>query len=169
MILDRLGKLQSGDTALAAGAVDSTNVIQVAALDYVHLTDVWWVVDTVVAPTVAGTTSTFKFDLVLSAESTLDTNVEVLSRTVTSTASACLVANGPHIIAVNVGKMLKDLLGSSGSTYYFIGMIITLADGNGNADLQATASLSPTEPSTAYSAQVVDSNVGVPAAASAGS
>jgi hypothetical protein len=168
MILDRLGKLQSGATALAAGAVDSDNVIQTAALDFASLTDLWWVVKTAVAPTVAGTTSTFKFDLVLSQEATLDTNVEVLSRTVTSTASKCLVANR-NIININVGKMLKDLLETDGSSYPYIGMIITLVDGNGNADLQVEAALSPSEPRTDDHAQVVTSNVGVPAKCSAGS
>ena len=168
MIKDRLGQLQIGTTALAAGAVDSDYTITVAAADYAHPTDLWWVVTTTVAPTTAGTTSTFKFDLVLATELALTTKVEILSRTVTSTASACLEL-GKNIIACNIGKMLKDLLEDAGSDYCYIGMILTLADGNGNADLQVAASLSNSEPNTVYAAQVTDSNVTIPAKVSAGS
>jgi len=168
MILDRLGKMEAGALALVAGAVDSTNVIQVAALDFAHPTDLWWVVDTHTAAG-GGTSSTYQFQLILSQESTLDTNIQILSRTVTGAASACIATAGKHIIACNVGKMIKDLMGEAGSDYAYIGMIITLADGNGTATLKVNGALSNSEPQTEYAAQVVDSNVSVPAAASAGS
>ena len=164
MLLDRLGKLAAGQD-LTAGAADSTNVIEVAALDYAHPVDLWWVVDTEIIATGDGA-DTFAFQLVLSQESTLDTNVEILSRTVTGYASACLATAGRHIVAINIGKMLKDVLAAAGSDYEFIGMISTVSTG---ATLSINASLSNSEPQTEYQAQVVDSNVGIPAAASAGS
>lgn len=165
MRLDRLGKLSTAQDLTSDSTTDSENVIEVQALDYGHPTDVWWVVDCETVAT-GESDDTFQFQLMLSKESTLDTNVEVLSRTVTGYASACLATAGKHIIAVKVGKMLKDLLSTDGSDYEFIGMISTISAG---ATVSINASLSNSEPGTEYQTQVVDSNVTVPDHASAGS
>lgn len=151
------GKL-STEQDLTAGSADSENVIQVSAIDYAHLTDLWWVVDTETIATGDGS-DTFKFQLVLSQESTLDTNVEILSRTVTGYASACLATAGKHIVCVNLGKMLKDILGTGGSDYPYIGMISTISAGS---TLSINAVLTNIEPHSEYHAQVVTSNVTIP-------
>lgn len=157
MILPKLGILSTAQD-LTAGATDSENVILLAATDYAHITDVWWVVDT---ETIAGgdTSDTYQFQLLLSQEEGLDTNKEVLSRTVTSNADTCLATAGRHIVAVNIGKMLKDMLGTSGSDYPYIGMISTVSTG-GTVSINAT--LSTTEPQTEFQAQIVTSNVSTP-------
>lgn len=157
MILAFLGKLATAQD-LTAGATDSENVMQVSANDFVHPTDVWLTIDTETIATGDGS-DTYKFQLVLSQEATLDTNKEVCSVTVTGYADKRLATAGRHIVALNVGKMLKDILDSDGSDYPYIGLISTISDG---ATISINAALSTSEPPTEYHRQVVDSNVTVP-------
>ena len=165
MILAQKGKLCIAQTIASAQTDDSDNVIQYEALDYAAMTDLWWVVDTNVVATGDGS-DTYKVTLVLSQESTLDTNKEVLSRTVTDFEDKSIVTAGRHIVAVNVGKMLKEMLELDGSDYPFVGMIIAVSSGGA---ITIDASLSPTEPHTIHHKLQTVSPIGVPTIASAGS
>ena len=162
MILASLGKFAVAQ-ALTAGATDMTNVIEVAALDYTKFSDLWWVVDTAV---VAGGAGAITFDLVVSKENTLDTNVKVLTVIAASIADIRVATIGRHIASVNIGKMLVNILDTDDSDYEFIGMIGTLG---GSATISIDAVLSPTEPPTEPHRMVVVSNVTVPEVASVGS
>lgn len=164
MILDKLGVLSRAQS-ISATAADTTNVIQLSAVDYANLTDVWLVVDTAVVAT-GDAADTYTFQLVASQESTLDTNIEILSRTITGYASAELATAGNRFLSVNVGKMIKDVLGASGSDYVYIGGITTVSAGGA---WSINASISPFEPPTDSHRQVVTSNVGIPTRVSAGS
>lgn len=164
MILATLGKLAVAQD-LTVGSIDSTNVIQLPAIDYVGLTDVWWVVDCETIATGDGS-DTFDFILYMSQESTLDTNIEVCSVGFTGYADKRIATAGRHIVALNVGKMLKDMLDTDGSSYPFIGMISTISAG---ATVSINAALSPTEPPTESHRMTTVSPVTVPAIASAGS
>lgn len=160
MILPHLGKLAAAQD-LTAGATDSTNVIEFAAIDWGEYTDLWWTVDTETIAT-GDAADTFAFQLLLSQESTLDTNIEVLSRTVTGYQAYSVGTAGNHIVCCNVGKMFNEILGTGLSDYEFIGMISTVSAG---ATISINAALSGTEPPTISHAQSVVSNVGVPTVA----
>lgn len=162
MILASLGKLAAAQ-ALTAGTTDSTNVIQMAAADWAGITDVWLVIDTVVA---AGGSGALTFDLVLSTEEALTTTVSVIRVHCASEADLRVATAGRHICAVNVGKMLKEIMETTGDTYYFVGLISTLS---GSATITLDAALSPSEPQTLHHKMVTESGVTVPAIASAGS
>ena len=162
MILAALGKLSVAQD-LTAGATDSTNVIQLPAEDYVGFSDLWWVVDTETAPGGAGS---LKFALVVATAANLTTNIEVCSVTLAAITDVRAATIGRHIVALDVGKMLVNMLDTDGSSYPFIGMICTLG---GSATISINASLSPTEPRTEPHRMVVTSPVGVPDIASAGS
>lgn len=162
MILTKLGKLSTAQDFTSGQTKDSENVIQVEALDWGALTDVWWVVDTETIATGDGS-DTFQFQLVLSAESTLDTNVEIASRTVTGYAAWSLAVAGRRILALDIGTMLNDILGTGLSTYPFLGMITAVSSG---ATLSINAALSPYKPQTIPHSQAINSNVGVPGLAS---
>jgi hypothetical protein len=161
MILSAPGKL-STEQDLTAGATDSENVIQMSAIDWAAYTDLWWVVDCETIAT-GDAADTFAFQLVLSQEATLDTNVEVLSRTVTGYQAHSLATAGNHIIDINVGKMLNEILGTGLSDYPYLGMISTVSTGG---TVSINAAMSPSEPHTISHAQAVVSNVGVPTLAS---
>lgn len=162
MIIASLGKLSVAQD-LTDSDQDSTNVIQLPATDYAALTDVWWVVDT---ETVQVTDDTIKFALVLAQEDTLDNTVEVCSVLIAGTADKRTATVGRHIVAINVGKMLKEMLETSGSDYPFIGMLNDLAT---SVTISINAVLSPTEPHTVHHKMATVSNVTTPAIASAGS
>jgi len=161
MILASKGKLSVAQTITAADEI-SENVIQMIAADYAGLTDLWWVVDTNVIATGDGA-DTFKFALVISTSDALTTNQEVCSVNITGYADLRLATAGRHIAALNVGKMLKEIMETSGDTYYFVGMENTLSDGS---TISIDASLSPTEPQTLHHKMVTVSNVALPLAAS---
>ena len=164
MIIAALGNLSVGQ-ALTAADEDSTNVIQLPASNYVGFSDLWWVVDTYVIAA-GDAADTFKFALVMSQESTLDTNKEIASVNITSIADKRLAGLGRHIVALNVGKMIVNMLDDDASGYPYIGQLNTLSAG---ATISINSSLSPTEPPTEPHKMVTVSNVGVPAIASAGS
>jgi hypothetical protein len=157
MVIPKLGKLSTAQD-LTAGATDSENVIQLPTTDYVHITDVWWVVDTETIATGDGS-DTFQFQLVLAQEAALNNVKEVVSRTITGYADKALATAGRHIIAINVGKMLKDMLDTDGSDYEFIGMISTISAG---ATVSINAVLSHTEPQDESHRMTTVSNVGLP-------
>jgi hypothetical protein len=165
MILAGLGKLGIAQAFSSSGA-DSTNVIDLGATANIGLTDAWLVIDTEVVAA-GNATATYKFALVLSLETTLDTNLEVVAVTITGYADARLATAGKHILAINVGKMIKQL---ASATYRYLGVICTLGAGSGTAPtVSANIALSPTEPPYIQDTQVVVSPVDVPAVASAGS
>ena len=165
MILAKPGVLGKALVCPSATSTDSTNVIQMAATDWAAYTDLWWVVDTVAIATGDGS-DTYQFQLLLSAEATLDTNVEVLSRTVTGYQAWSLGTAGNHIICCNIGKMLNEVIGTGLSDKPYVGVIAIVSSGGA---VTVDISLSPHEPPTTPHAQIVDSNVGIPAMASAGS
>lgn len=158
MIIPFLGKLSVAQTIASAQTDDSQNVMQVAAVDYANLTDAWLVIDTNVIATGDGSDE-YKFQLVLAKEAALNNIKEVISRTVIDVADKSIATAGRHILAVNIGKMLKDMLDDDGSDYPFIGLIITISSG---AQIVIDAVLSTTEPQTEMHRQVVTSNVSVP-------
>lgn len=162
MIIAKLGRLSTVQ-ALTAGSTDSSNVIEIAAIDFSSFSDLWWVVDTNV---VAGGAGTLLFDLVVAQEDTLDNVVSVYRAYMAAVTDVRVATAGRHIAAMNIGKTLTNILDTDGSDYEFIGMISTLG---GSATISIDASLSPTPPHTEHHKQVVTSPVTVPGAASAGS
>ncbi len=164
MILAALGKLSVAQ-AITAADEDSTNVIQIPAADYVAFSDLWWVVDTAVIAAGDGS-DTFDFSLVMSQEAALTTNKVVCSVSITGIADLRLATIGRHIIAINVGKQMVNMLDTDASDYPFIGQINVLSAG---ATVSINAALSPTEPRTEPHRMVVTSDVGTPDVASADS
>lgn len=162
MILDAKGKLCIAQTIASAQTDDSDNVIQYAALDYVAMTDMWWVVDVNVVAT-GNSGDEYTFQLVMAKEAGLSNIKEVMSRKVIDFEDPSIATAGRHIIAVNLGKMLKDMLDEDGSDYPFIGMIIDVTDGG---EIVIDASLSPTEPHTVHHKMAYTTNVTIPAVAS---
>ncbi len=162
MILATLGKLSVAQ-ALTNGTTDSTNVIQLPASDFIAFADAWLVITTVV---IAGGSGTLTFDLVMSTASTLDTNVTVIRSYLAAITDIRAATIGRHIAALNLGKMLVQMLNESGSTYPFVGLVCTLSS---SATITIDAAISPTEPWTEYNRMITESPVTVPAIASAGS
>jgi hypothetical protein len=162
MIIPSLGKLCVAQAITDADEI-SENVIQLPATDYAHITDVWWVVDTNVAAATAGT---LKFELVLAQEAALTNVVQVACVEIAAITDLRVATAGRHIVAMNVGKMLKDMLDTDGSDYPFIGMKNTLST---SVTITINAVLSPTEPQTEMHRMGTVSNVTIPAVASAGS
>ena len=159
MILPFLGKLSTAQDFTSAQTKDSENVMEITALDWGMITDVWWVVDTETIATAGDGSSTYAFQLVLSQEAALTTNVEVLSRTVTGYTAYSVAGAGRHIVCCNVGKMLNEILGTGLSDYPFLGMITAVSSG---ATLSINAAISTVEPDTISHGQAVVSPVGVP-------
>ncbi len=160
MIIASLGKLCVAQ-ALTATTQISDNVIQLPTIDYAALTDVWLVIDTVV---VAGGSGTLLFDLVMDTQVALDGTQVSVNRTYLAAETDLRVTTlGRHICAVNVGKMLKEMLETSGSDYPFIGLVMILSS---SATVTVDASLSPTEPHTIHHKMQTESNVGIPTIAS---
>jgi hypothetical protein len=162
MILAQKGKLSVAQAITDADEI-SENVIQYAAEDYAAMTDLWWVVDTNI---VAATVGTLKFALVMATAAGLGSSVEVCSVLIAAITDKRVAMAGRHIVAINVGKMLKEMLEEDGSDYAFIGMKNDLGTG---VTITINASLSPTEPPTIHHRMTIVSPVGVPAIASAGS
>ena len=161
MIIASLGKLSAAQ--VLTGSEISENVIQLSAIDYVGMTDVWWVIDTVIAATVAGT---MKFELVMATSAGLGTAIQVCCIDIAAITDLRTANIGRHIIAINIGKQLKDMLHASGSDYPFIGMKNTCA---GSTTISINAALSFTEPPTDDKRMSTVSNVDVPDVASPGS
>lgn len=165
MIIASLGKLSVAQD-ITASDEDSTNVIQIAAVDYAAFSDLWWVVDTYTAAAGDGS-DTFEFQLVMAqTETPLATFKTVAKVDITGIADLRLATPGRHIVALNVGKMMVNMLDTDASDYVYIGQKNTLSAG---ATISINAILSQNEPDTEPHRQVVTSPVTVPAVASAGS
>lgn len=161
MILAKAGVLSTAQD-LTVGTTDSENVIDLSAADYVGITDLWLTVQTETIATGDGS-DTYEFKLVVASEATLDTVKEVCKVIITGYEDSRIATAGNNILCVNIGKMLKEV---ATSTYRYAGLMSIISSG---ATISINASLSPSEPKTDYHAQVVASNVTVPAPASAGS
>lgn len=157
MILQHLGDICTAQD-LSVGSTDSEDVILMAAVDWTALTDVYWVVETETIATGDGA-DTYQFQLVLSQEATLDTNIQVLSRTITGYASWSIAAVERLIVGCNICNMLNDIVGTGLSDYPYLGMISTISAG---ATVSINASISPSPPKTSFNSQTIRSNVGVP-------
>ena len=155
MILEEFGILCDGQD-LTAETADSDNVILLSAIADVGFGDLWLSIETETIATGDGS-DTFQFQLVLSEESTLDTNIEVISRTVTGYASEELANIGRAIVSVNVGQMIGELKEAVTDLYLSLQLILSAG-----ATLSVNAALSPSKPRTKDNTQVIRSNVGLP-------
>jgi len=173
MIIPALGKLSlaSDSTApnlgqdITASDEDCGNVIQLPAADYIGFTDLWWVVDTAVIA--AGDDSdTFTFALVMSQEAALTTNKEVASVSITDIADLRLATVGRHIVALNVGLMMANMLDTDASDYPFIGQTNVLSTG---ATISIHSVLQTSVPRSEPHRMTVTSPVTIPQIASVGS
>ncbi len=152
MILASLGKLGIAQD-ITGSDEDSTNVIKIAAVDWGAMTDLWWVVQTTTVAAVAGT---LKFELVLSKETTLDTNVQVCCVDIAAITDLRVATVGRFIAMLNVGKTMAMMLETDLSDYQYIGQLNTLA---GSTTISINSNLSFTEPDTLQHRQIVDSNI----------
>ena len=155
MIIPYLGKLSVAQ-ALTAGSTDSTNVMEIPSDDYNNITDAWLAIDTVVA---AGGAGAITIDLVVAKDDALANIVKVVTITIAAVTDLRVATAGRHITAINIGKVLKDMLDTDGSDYEFIGIIYTLG---GSATLTASAVLSNSEPPTESHRMVTVSPVSTP-------
>ena len=105
----------------------------------------------------------FDFSLVVSQEAALTTNLEVVAQRITGIADRRLATLNNRILGVNIGNMLSFL---ADEDYDFLGLIYGVTSGGA---LSVNASIGTAPPRTISHAQVVESNVGVPEHASAGS
>lgn len=152
MILASLGKLSVAQTL--TGTEISENVIQIAAVDFAAMTDLWWVVQT---STIATTAGAMTFKLVLDTQVGLDGDqVEVLGVDIAAITDLRVATVGRFIAAFNVGKQMMQLLEEDGSDYAFIGMENVCA---GSTTLGIDAWLSFTEPHTLQHRMQVESNI----------
>jgi len=163
MILPQKGKLSVAQAITDADPI-SENVIQLAAVDYRGPTDLWWVVDTNV---IAATAGTLKFALVMDTSAALTAApLEICSVLIAAITDLRVATAGRHIVALNVGKMIQEMIETSGSDYVFVGMVYTLSAA---VTITCNAVLSTTEPHTIHHKMVNVSNSAVPTIASAGS
>lgn len=161
MIMASLGKL-AVNQSLSGSDEDSTNVIQVAAVDWSAFTDLWWVVQTTV---IAATTSTFKFSLVFSKEASLTTNVEIMSVLLADYDDLRAATVGNFIAAFNIGDQMKQMLEGDMSDYLYIGGLREISAGT----IYVNESLSFTKPHSLIHRMTTISNVVPPSVASGGS
>jgi len=155
MIKPFLGTLSVAQ-ALTAGATDSEDVMQIPAEDYGSITDVWLAIETVVA---AGGAGTLQFDLVVATLANLTTNISVVRINLAAVTDLRVASIGRNITAINLGKVLKDMLDTDLSDNTFIGLIYTLG---GTATLTVNAVLSNSEPPTEDHRMKTVSGVGIP-------
>ena len=156
MLLEELGVLSTAQDLTSASTTDSENVIDLGAFVDLGFTDMWLIVETETIATGDGS-DTFQFQLVISEETTLDTNIQVVSRTVTGFASADLANVNRTILAVEVGQLIGEL--QEATTDRYLGLISTISDG---ATISINAAISPSKPRTKDNTQVTRSNIGLP-------
>jgi len=161
MILEALGSLSTAQD-LTNGATDSENVIDLGTIADVGFGDMWLsiVCETAIGGS-AGTSSTYQFDLVVSSTATLDTLVRSVCRIVivNTAADPRIAAADRNIARCELGMQIAEV---ADATYRYLGLISTLADGNGTATVSINAAMSPSKPRTKDNVQVTRSNVGVP-------
>ena len=155
MLLEELGVLSTAQD-LTVGATDSENVIDLGAIADVGYGEMWLTIETETIAT-GDSADTFKFQLVISEETTLDTNIEVVSRTVTGFASEELANVDRQILMVEVGQLIGEL--KIATTDRYLGLISTISAG---ATISINAAMSPSKPRTRDNTQVTRSNIGVP-------
>jgi len=161
MLLEDLGELSTAQD-LTDGAADSENVIDLGAIDDVGFNEMWLSIITETAIGGShGTSSTYTFDLVVSSTATLDTLVRSVCRiAIVNTAADPRIAEVDRNIAIcELGLQIAEV---ADSTYRYLGLISTLANGNGTATLSINAAMSPSKPRTKDNVQVTRSNIGVP-------
>lgn len=156
MILEEFGVLSTAQDLTSASTTDSENVILLSAIADVGFGDLWLSVETETIATGDGS-DTYLFQLVLSEESTLDTNIQIVSRTVTGFASEELANVNRAILSVNIGQMIGEL--KEAVTDLYLGLISTISAG---ATISINAALSPSKPRTKDNTQVIRSNISVP-------
>lgn len=157
MILQDLGSISTAQD-LTAGSTDSENVILMAAIDWTALTNVYWVVQTETVATGDGS-DTYQFQLLCSQESTLDTNRQILSITVTGYTTYPLAGTDRNIVNINLLDQIHAVMGTDLSDYPYLGMISTISDG---ATISINAAVSPTPGQSNFNTQTLRSNVTVP-------
>lgn len=166
MLLEELGVLSTAQD-LTDGATDSENSIQLPqdssgdGIPNLGYGEIWLsiITETKIGGS-AGTSSTYTFDLVVATEKELTTTRSVCRIVIVNTAADPRIAAAEGIIAaMEVGMQIDAAMDSD---YAFLGLISTLADGNGTATISINAALSPSKPRTKDNVQVVRSNVGVP-------
>ena len=155
-ILEEFGVLSTAQDLTSASTTDSENVIQLSAIADVGCGDLWLSVETETIATGDGS-DTFQFQLVLSEEASLTTNIQVILRTITGYASEEIANVNRAILSVNVGQMIGEL--KEDITDLYLGLISTVSDG---ATISINAALSPSKPRTKDNTQVIRSNVGLP-------
>lgn len=161
MILEQLGVLSTAQD-LVAGAADSENVVDLGAIANVGYGQIWLsIICETAKGALAGTTSTFQFDLVVSSTATLDTLVRSVCRIYIDNVAADprIAAVERNIASMEVGQQISE---AANATYRYCGLISTLADGNGTATVSINAALSPSKPRTKDNVQVTRSNVTIP-------
>ena len=159
-ILEDLGVLSTAQD-LTDGAADSENVINLGAIANVGFNDMWLdiVTETAIGGS-AGTSSTYSFALVVATAANLTTFKTVLTiDIVNDVADPRIAAVDRQIASCEVGMMISEL---ADATYTFLGLISTLANGNGTATVSINAAMSPSKPRTKDNAQVTRSNITVP-------
>jgi hypothetical protein len=158
MILQDFGVLSTAQDLTSGSTTDSENVILMAAVDWTALTDLWWVVTTETVAT-GDASDTYAFVLYCSAESTLDTNIQVASVTVTGYESYPVAGTDRHIVNMNIGQQIHHILGTGLSDYPYLGMISSISSG---ATISINAAISPSPGQSNFNTQVIRSNVSVP-------
>ena len=159
MILEELGELSTAQD-LTAGAVDSENVIDLGAVANTGLNQAHLSIEVETIQAGGGTSSTYQFQLILSSTAGLDTLTrEVLSVKITGGADPRIAAINRAIANFEIGHMLGELVDG---TYRYLGLISTLANGNGTAAVSINAVISPSKPGTKFNTQVIRSNVELP-------
>lgn len=156
MILEEFGVLSTAQDLTSDTTTDSENVILLSAIKDVGFGDLCLSIETETIATGDGS-DTFQFQLVLSEESTLDTNIQVVSRTITGFASEEIANVNRAILSVNIGQMIGEL--KEAATDLYLGLISTISAG---ATISINAALSPSKPRTKDNVQVIRSNVGLP-------
>ncbi len=156
MILEEFGVLSTAQDLTSATTTDSENVILLSAIADVGFGDLWLSVETETIATGDGS-DTYQFQLVLSEEATLDTNIQVVSRTITGFASEEIANVNRAILSIDIGQMIGEL--KEDITDLYLGLISTISAG---ATISINAALSPSKPRTKDNTQVIRSNVGVP-------
>jgi len=171
MILDKLGILSKAQD-LTAGSTASSNQIVMLAIDWSQITDAWLTIDTETIAT-GDANDTFKFELRVATSTALTTYKQVCCVDITDYADTRLATAGNPIAGINIAKALKsackaliDANSLADTDSIYAGLYSTIS---AVATVSINAALSPIEPPTEDHRQVVDSNVGIPAHASAGS
>lgn len=160
MILEHFGEL-STNQALTDGAADSENVIDLGAVANVGFGPLWLSIMTTVARGAShGTSSTYHFDLVVAAETTLDTIRSVIKIEIANdVADPRITALDRFIADCEIGRHVANV---ADATYRYLGLINTLANGNGTATLSIDAAIAPSPARTKDNVQVIRSNVTIP-------